>query len=136
MVPSSLLRLVRIGQNGSRATYFRGFFFGPGLPLGLGVLSPVMLGPRFAPAAGALRFLLLSDGVEPSARAAGVDADSETWSTESVGLRRPASLGVGAGDGACDDGVGASLGSATPVASASLCFDMRRTTTFDFFAIV
>lgn len=58
-------------------TYFLGFFFGPGLPLGLGVPSPFWARARFAPGAGPLRFLLRSVGAEPSARGAGVDADSD-----------------------------------------------------------
>lgn len=78
----------------------------------------------------------LSVGVEPSASGAGVEADSDTWSIESAGLSKSLSLRAGAGEGASDEGVAASLGSVMPAIAASFCLWTRSTMTLVFLAIV
>lgn len=94
-------------------TYSLGFFFGPGLPRGLGVLFPsicarLLLVPASEPP---LRFFEPSP-LEFSAAStplgAGVDADSEPLSLTSGTFKVELSSGAGAGDDATDAGDGSS----------------------------
>jgi hypothetical protein len=87
-------------------TYSRGFFFGPGLPRGLGTPSAVRETFRFVPGAGPFRFLGGSVVVSASGAGtgvgAGVEFDSEAASAESVTFSMGAPFVAGAGEGASD----------------------------------
>ena len=114
------------------ASYSLGFFFGPGLPRGLGkvsIITPVLF---LDPDAGFLRFFELSVGLVPSCTGAGVELDSETLSVDSVILRVGSSLAAGAGDDTLDD---VDFGSSFSTGGAkrfSRVDDKRSTTMFCF----
>ena len=115
-------------------TYLRGFFFGPGLPRALEspFVWPIAL---FAVVAEPLP--LLPFGVDASAPGAGVELDSDNWSTEGSCFKVVVSpLIVGGGDGCADEGVVTSAGSGMPSIAASLSFGTRSVMTFVFFAII
>jgi hypothetical protein len=80
-------------------TYNRGFFFGPGLPLGLGCPSIKSAIFRLVPGAGPFRFFVGSDEVGLS-DGSGVEFDSDAASVlASVTLTIGGSFVIGVGDG-------------------------------------
>lgn len=89
---------------GDRSTYRRGFFLGPGLPLGLGVPFTSNAEPRlrFKAAPGAFRFLDESVEFASPFVGAGVALDSDGLSFVSNGFGEELSSTTGAGEEATD----------------------------------
>ena len=90
-------------QELSGGTYNLGFFFGPGLPRGLGRSAVSIICPRLLldPAPGAFRFFEVSPFAE-SVAGAGVELDSEALSLFSEVFTMVASSTAGAGDEATE----------------------------------
>lgn len=85
-------------------TYSRGFFLGPGLPLGFGIPSVAMGVLLLEPGAGPFRFFVDSVGFEGSCGGAGVEFDSDAASVDCSILSVGSSVVATAGDGASDVG--------------------------------
>lgn len=85
-------------------TYSLGFFFGPGFPLGFGVLSAIILVDLFDPAfAPGPLFFGISAGGEPAVGGAGVAFDSDAFSDELPLVLLTASAVVSARPGVEED---------------------------------
>lgn len=82
-------------------TYNLGFFFGPGLPLGLAIASDGIGVDRFTPFAE-MSFFFVSLGVVTSCEGAGVENVSEFVSCDAAGCSLGISSNVGKGDEAID----------------------------------
>ena len=91
-------------RQSGRSAYRRGFFLGPGLPLGLGVPFTSNAEPRlrFKPEPGPFRFLDESVEFASPFVGAGVALDSDGLSFVSRGFGEEVSSTTGAGEDATD----------------------------------
>ena len=118
------------------STYSLGFFLGPGLPLGLVILSTLRPMFRFVPGAGPLRFFGGSAGLEESCAGAGVELDSDIASVDSPTLSVGTFVVVAEGVGPSDAGVADSCFVGFGMKRASSSGGNLRTAILDVFFVL